>query len=45
MNENNKCTRVPYGSWNKDTMQDYLNKHTPGYVILDAKEGYKIERA
>ena len=39
MDEKNKSKsiRAPYGSWNKETMQEYLNKNIPGYVILDLK--------
>lgn len=39
MDEKNKHvnTRAPYGSWNKETMQSYLNKNIPGYVVLEAR--------
>lgn len=29
--------RVPYGYWNKDTMQEYLKEHYDGYELLDVK--------
>ena len=29
--------RVPYGYWNKNTMQQYLNENRSGYKLLDIK--------
>ena len=39
MNEKNKGkhTRAPYGSWNKETMQKYLDENNFCYIVLDTK--------
>lgn len=35
--------RVPHGYWNKDTMTEYLNKHYPGYKLLDIRTANNSE--
>ena len=37
MNDKGNGPRVKYGSWNKETMQKYLDENNFGYTILDAK--------
>lgn len=43
MYDNDQCKyiRAPYNSWNKETMQKYLDDNNFGYVILDAKHEKK----